>query len=149
MCLVDWQFSRPASPVDDLVMFLCSTTEKKLREDHYHDLLKSYHDSLTEIVQRCSSDPEKLFTFEDLESQLSPFGTYGVIEAPLTVSLMVVDSKNFTDMNEFAETAKTGDGNTTESSQVANFNQKTEELYKQRLTDVLEDARKYGWSEEL
>lgn len=144
---MDWQFSRPASPADDLIMFLCSTTEKKLRDEHYHDLLKSYHDSLTEIVQRCNSDPEKLFTFEDLQTQLAPFGTYGVIEAPLTVSLLVADSSSFNDMNTFAENVKSGDGS--EETQLAQLNPRTEELYKQRLTDVLDDARKYGWSSEI
>lgn len=128
-------------------MFLCSTTEKKLRDEHYHDLLKSYHDSLVGIIRRCNSDPEKLFTFEELQSQLSPFGTYGVMEAPLTISLMVADAANISDMNAFAETVK--EGNTSEAGQVAHLSAQAEELYKQRLTDVLEDARKYGWSKEI
>lgn len=130
-------------------MFLCSTTEKKLRDEHYHDLLKSYHESLTEIIQRCNSDPEKLFTFGELEAQLKPFGTYGVIEAPLTISLMVADSANIADMESFAENVKEGDSESPEGNQLAHLSQKTEELYKQRLTDVLEDARKYGWSSEI
>lgn len=120
-----------------------------MRDEHYHDLIKSYHESLAEIVRRCNSDPEKLFTFEDLQSQLAPFGTYGVMEAPLTISLLVADSSDFTDMNAFAETVKSGEENTLEANNVANFTTKTEALYKQRLTDVLEDARKYGWSAEI
>lgn len=132
-------------------MFLCSSTEKKLRDEHYHDLLQTYHDSLTEIVQRCNSDPEKLFTFEELEAQLAPFGTYGVMEAPLTVSLMVADSANIANMDTFAENITTDQASetTSETSHFAHLSPRTEELYKQRLTEVLEDARKYGWSAEL
>lgn len=123
-------------------MYLCSSTEKQLRDEYYKDLLGIYYDSLADIVRRCESDPEKLFTYEDLEAQLAPFGVYGVMEAPLTVSLMVADFSSNADKDTKEEEIEGKDS----EGHMTPFNPRTEELYKQRLTDVLADARKYGWT---
>lgn len=48
----DWQFSRYASPVIDLVLHLFCSTTKELRDQHYEDFLKIYHDSLSELLTR-------------------------------------------------------------------------------------------------
>lgn len=143
VCLLDWQFSRPASPADDFVMYICSSTEKQLRDEYYKDLLGIYYDSLADIVRRCESDPEKLFTYEDLEAQLAPFGIYGVMEAPLTVSLMVADFSSNADKDTNEENLGNKDK---EEGHMTSFDPRTEDKYKQRLSDVLEDARKYGWT---
>lgn len=125
------------SPADDFVMFLCSTTEKALRDEHYDEFLHIYHDSLSEIVRLCGSDPEKLFRFEDFVGTLSKYGDYGVAEAALTVSLMVAADDEETAAPETQEEGET--------NHYAGLNKHTEQLYKRRLEDVLDDARKYGW----
>lgn len=138
VCILDWQFARPMSPADDFVMYLCSTTEKSLRDKHYDEFLHIYYDSLAEIVRLCNSDPEKLFKFDDFIGTLSKYGDYGVAEAALTISLMyAVDEKELA-----SDVQPVEDG---EIHHYARMSKDSEELYKQRLEDVLDDARKYGW----
>lgn len=50
--LFDFQFSRYASPVVDIVLFLLCSTSKELRDQHYGDFLKIYHESLSDLLKR-------------------------------------------------------------------------------------------------
>lgn len=50
--LIDWQLSRYASPVIDLVIFMFFSTAKQFRDQHYDELLKIYHASLTDLLTR-------------------------------------------------------------------------------------------------
>lgn len=50
--LFDWQFCRYASPVTELVLFLLVSSTKELRDKHYDDFLKIYHDSLSDLLTR-------------------------------------------------------------------------------------------------
>lgn len=50
--LFDFQFSRYGSPVTDLVLYLFCSTTKELRDKHYEDFLKIYHDSLSDLLSR-------------------------------------------------------------------------------------------------
>lgn len=52
ICLVDWQLSRHSSPVIDFVHFVFSCTTKEMRDIHYEDLLKTYHDHLSAHIRR-------------------------------------------------------------------------------------------------
>lgn len=50
--LIDWQLSRVASPIIDVIYFIFLSTTKELRDIHYDNLLKVYHDSLSAHIQR-------------------------------------------------------------------------------------------------
>lgn len=50
--LLDWQVARHSSPMVDLLYFLFCCTTKELRNVHYKDFLKSYHDSLSNHIKR-------------------------------------------------------------------------------------------------
>lgn len=50
--LIDWQFARYASPVIDLIIYLFCCASKELRDKHYDEFLKIYHESLSEMLTR-------------------------------------------------------------------------------------------------
>lgn len=50
--LLDWQFSRYASPVTELVLYLLCSTTKELRDKHYDQFLKIYYDSLSNFLRK-------------------------------------------------------------------------------------------------
>lgn len=52
ICLLDWQIARHASPILDIVYYMFSCTTKELRDVHYENFLKTYHESLTIHIQR-------------------------------------------------------------------------------------------------
>lgn len=50
--LLDWQLSRLSSPIIDVIYFISLCTTKELRDVHYDNFLKIYHESLSEHIRR-------------------------------------------------------------------------------------------------
>lgn len=50
--LLDFQISRHASPVLDILYYIFCCTEKELRDQHYDSFLKVYHSSLSKHLER-------------------------------------------------------------------------------------------------
>lgn len=68
--LFDFQLHRYCSPAVDLIDFIFTTSDKELRAKHYHSLIRLYYDQLALNIRLLGSDPAKIFTFEDLQSDL-------------------------------------------------------------------------------
>ena len=54
--LLDWQISRLSSPIIDVVYYVFACTTKELRDAHYDEFLKIYHESLSSHIQRYKTD---------------------------------------------------------------------------------------------
>lgn len=52
ICLLDWQVARHSTPILDLVYYMFSCTTKDLRDRHYDNFLKTYHESLSIHIRR-------------------------------------------------------------------------------------------------
>jgi Ecdysteroid kinase-like family len=76
--MIDFQLARFASPVIDIAFFIYSCTDEACREQFYDDLIKTYHTSLCELVKDFGSNPEFLFPFSALQSELKTFFKFGV-----------------------------------------------------------------------
>lgn len=76
--IVDWQMTRYASPICDIVYFIFTSTMKEMRDKHYDDFLKTYHESLSYHLNRLGSDPEKLFPYHIMVEELQRFGKFGM-----------------------------------------------------------------------
>lgn len=48
----DWQYSRYASPVTDVALYLFCCSSSELRAKHYDEFLKIYHGSLSDLLKR-------------------------------------------------------------------------------------------------
>lgn len=128
--------SSVGSPVLDISYYLMTSTTKELRV-RYQDLIKVYHDSLSELVTKLGSDPKTLCPFDELHSQLKQFGVFGVIMAPIILQVLVSDSKNIVDMDSVT------DG--TENIDIATMDDLSKITYRDRISDVLQDAAKFGF----
>lgn len=49
---IDWQITRYASPITDLVFYLFCSVAKELRDTHYDKFLRIYHESLSDFLRR-------------------------------------------------------------------------------------------------
>lgn len=136
--MLDWQLSRLGSPVLDLSYFFMSSTAKPLRDKHFDEFIQIYYTNLANTLRACGSDPESLFSFENLQDQLKEFGHYGVTMAPMLLSIIVNDPSNLVQMDDFAESSD-------EKKTMAKFDDKSKGLYISRVTDVISDAKRYGW----
>lgn len=126
----------------DLSYFLMSSTDKALRARHFDEFVQIYYDNLAQTIRKCGSDPERLFTFNNLQSEFKRFGKYGVIMAPILLQVLVSDPNNIADMNVLSNS---NDDGSTANKSIANLDEKSVLKYKERLGDVITDARNYGW----
>lgn len=137
---LDWQESRYGSPVLDLTYFFMSSTTKPLRDQHFNEFLQIYYSSLEASLKKCGSDPEELFTFNDMQEQFKRFGKYGLMCAPMLLQVIVPDPKDIAQLDSYADNVEEGS-----TQDFVTFDEKTEVAYKARLSDVINDAIEYGW----
>lgn len=125
--------------------FLFSSTTKDVREKHFEEILAIYHSALTATVNALGSDAERLFSWADFRQQLTKYGKYGVLIAPMLLQVITAHPDDLPDMDAMAEEReKTG------VDQLDLFvSPKTELLYNKRMRDVLRDADAYGFLSEF
>lgn len=127
------------SPALDLVHFLFVCTDSDLRAKHYDDLLKIYHNSLTELLNSLGGDADAQFPFEALLGQLKKFGKFGVIISFVMIPLILTEVGNLPDLDTFVKETKENP-----RSFLQQFSN-TDVGYKQRMSGVLTDAIRYGY----
>lgn len=116
-----------------------SSTDRKLREEHYDKLIKIYHNSLANTITKLGSDPEKLFSFNDLLGELKRFGRFGLVLAPILLQIITSKPDDIPDMDAFAEDMK-NNTKTMDESMKAFANTATLDQYNQRVRDVVKDG---------
>lgn len=143
ICLLDWQVCRYASPALDIVYFLFSSTDRSLRHQ-FDSLLRIYHENLANVVRACGSDADKLMPFAELENQLRKFGRFGVALAPMMLQVIVSDGSHVVDMDEVAQEMAKSDADR-KQIEWGKFDPETLAKYRERLGDVIDDAKRFGW----
>lgn len=157
--MIDFQLARFASPVIDISFFIYSCTTEELRAQHYDDLIKTYHNSLSQLITDFGSNPEYLFPFSALEVSNFTLSRFCLskrlnrcyFQSELKTSFrfgvgMGIESLPFIMMeeNETADMDSIGDEAVTISSvwKLKNL-EKREDL--QRLADIFKHASDRGY----
>lgn len=92
------------SPAIDLIYHIFTATDKPLRDAEYMNLLRYYHDSLSHMIKQLGSDPNKLFTFDNLLDEMKMCGNFAFIWAPMVIAFSLADSdKIINDNNQSSE----------------------------------------------
>lgn len=110
-----------------------------MRDEHYENFLRHYHSSLSDIVTKLGSDPEKLFNFANLKQQMKRCGKYAFLNTPFMVQIMLVDPKDVPSIDEISTDADNGT-----VSIVPAFNSDKQLVYKKRIQDVMNDLVESG-----
>lgn len=140
-CLLDWQLAHYAPPVLDFMYTIFASTDSSFRKLHFEDLLKTYYSSLSETVQKLGSDPHKLYSFEQFQGQLEKFGEYALLRGIFTLQFKVTDSKDFGDLDEYAELVDQGE----EVDLLLPFDDAMKQKYSQLINDHISDLLEYGY----
>ncbi|XP_062537181.1 uncharacterized protein LOC134205682 isoform X2 [Armigeres subalbatus] len=141
--LLDWQISRYASPVLDLMYFIFTASTKAFRDKHYKTLLDIYHQSLSSFLIRLGSDPEKLFPRTALDEQLQKFGRFGLLMAVMLLPIITTKSEDVPDMDEMAEKMESG---ADLSADLDNFrSESTDAVYRERISGCCKDMVELGY----
>lgn len=133
VAIVDWQHSRYTSPALDLLYHIFAMTDKRLRDDHFETLLRTYHGALGDVVRRLGSDPDRLFSYDDLRGELRAMGDYALFTAPMIIQVRL---KNAPDQVE---------SKPEEGKYVCVFGDETQRLYARLLSDAIGDLIEYGF----
>lgn len=120
---------------------LFTSTEKPLRDKEYDNLLDIYHKSLSKMVRSLGSDPDKLFTLENLKDELKKCGNYALIMAPMLVGVSQADSSDISNMEEILDDA---DGKDT-LDLITGLSDKGQLEYERRLAEVFDDIIRLGY----
>lgn len=138
---LDWQVIRYTSPAIDLLYNIFTSTDKAFREKEYDNLLKVYHETLSNTVKLLGSNPDELFSLDDLKDELRICGNYAFIMAPILLSVSLADSSEISNLNEMCD--NTGEGEKIDL--ISGLNEKAQLVYEQRLSDVLDDLIELGY----
>lgn len=138
---LDWQASRYCSPACDLVYFLFTCTDQKLRSKHYDELLNTYHSSIKEILDKLRCNVMQLFPFTALMRQLKKFGKYGIIISCFILPMLGMKGEDLPETDELISTSEDAGPqhfiNAMESFET--------DMYASRMQGNLDDAFKYGF----
>lgn len=141
ICFLDWQLSRFGPPVLDLLYFIFTVTDKQFRQQHYHSLLEIYHNSLSQTIEKFGSDPEKLYTFDNLQSQLRKFGDFAVLFASMIIQVRVAKDEHFSDLDDFANSIDRDQ----HVNVIGEYDSKTQAEYTIQINDLFTDLDNYGY----
>lgn len=89
-------------------------------------------------MRKLGSEADDWLTFDDLIDQVKAVGKYGVMMAPSLLEVMVSDPKNIVNLDDVTKDSKT-------VTEFATLDESESKLYRQRLSDVIEDAVRFGW----
>ena len=143
--ILDWQLLRYASPAIDLITNLFTSTDKSLRDKEYDNLIKLYYESLSKTVKLLGSEPNELFTFENLQNELKRCGIYALILSPFSIQTSQADSSQITSFDEMSE--KSAKGEVYEF--ITGLSEKGYLEYQRRLNDVFDDIDRLGYYRKL
>lgn len=144
VCMIDWQFSRYCSPALDLLYNIFSSTDKAFREQHFGTLLETYYASLSGMVCRLGSNPTKLFTYQDLQSELRKFGEYVLLCAPMIIRIKIANTEDVRDLVEYSDAIETD----STLDLFREFDETTQIEYSRLVNEVVDDLLQYGYIEQ-
>lgn len=124
--VLDWATIGYVSPAYDLIHNIFNSTDKPLRDKEYNNLIAIYYESLSQTIKLLDSDPEKLFTFENLKEELKRYGNFALIVTPLFI---------------LSAQIKLNESNTDETGMSEN----NQLEYDRRINGLLEDVINMGY----
>lgn len=143
MILFDWQITRYASPVIDVLYFIFMSSDKPLRDQHFDHLIQAYHNSLREQLELLGSDVNVLFPFTALIRQIKQFGACVLGICLSAIPMLCMDQKDIPTLDDWSDKLK--DATPEDCGKLhTQLSVKSENEYKIRMSDVLRDMHRKG-----
>ncbi|EDW40187.1 GL25122 [Drosophila persimilis] len=154
--LIDFQMSRFAPPVLDLVHYLFACTEKQLRDEHLPAFLNIYYDTLSRKLGSCDLNADDIYPRTVFDRQLQLFGVFGLIMAAFSLPFFISNANEVVNIDEVSEAIQDLSASATDAPKcrelVEEFdmlNERTLPIFKRRMTDVVRDLLKYDMTQPL
>ncbi|XP_053670921.1 uncharacterized protein LOC128721219 [Anopheles nili] len=144
--LIDWQLSRYASPVLDLVYFIFNCTDEELRSHGYHRLLSIYYNSLGAHLRNLGGDVERQFPRSAFREQLKQFGRYGLLMSMMVLPIICTPNDELPDtdtaMEGLMKDITTGDSGV---EFIYGTTEKAAIRYRKRMAGCIRDSIRLGY----
>ncbi|XP_043282276.1 uncharacterized protein [Venturia canescens] len=102
--LLDFQFARSSNPVLDLSFLIYACSDKQLLDDHYDEILETYHSTLSSSIQSLGSDPQKLYPWTVFMDEVKERSVHGLIYALESVPFSMMDASKPFDLDDLVNT---------------------------------------------
>ena len=103
---MDWQTSRYSTPVLDLLYYIFSSTDIKMREQSYDNFIQIYHKSLTSYLDRLGGDASRQFPMTALLRQLKTYGQFALGITIFLIPLLCDEDNTNIDIEQFTDEMK-------------------------------------------
>ncbi|KAH8327372.1 hypothetical protein KR074_002282 [Drosophila pseudoananassae] len=154
--LIDFQMSRYAPPVLDIVRYLYTCTEKPLRDEHFSAFMNTYYETLDQKLTSCGLRIEETYPRSVFNRQLELYGVYGLIMGAFSLPFFVSNANEVLDIDTVSEAIKDLSDNEAEAPQYQELieefemlNERTLPIFKRRMVGIVRDLIKYNMTEPL
>ncbi|XP_045507205.1 uncharacterized protein LOC123703296 [Colias croceus] len=76
--MIDFQLSRYASPVLDLIFCIYACTDQELLLKHYDDILKNYYSVLSNQIKELGSNPDNVYSWDTFMGEVKKYSYFGL-----------------------------------------------------------------------
>ena len=104
-----------------------------MRKNHYTRLLKLYHSTLSATLRKLGTDPDKYFTWEDLQNQMKACGMFAVVLCPISIQLRLATPEDCTNLDEISR------GDLKDFDLITGFTGERQVIYNKTINDLLRD----------
>lgn len=129
--------ARVASVAVDLSFFIYSCTSQALRESHYEELLKAYHESATDIINDLGADAEKVMSWKDFKNEMQEFARFGCGMGIESLPMSLIEEDEVADLDEITENSELVD--------VWNIKPFQDPAKRQRIAEMFKHAIDQGY----
>lgn len=110
------------------------------------NLLRLYYDSLSQMIKSLGSDPDKLFTFDNLLGEIKRYGNYGFIITPLVLPVSLADSSRIANLDEVCNEVIDSERS---KELITGLSDGAQIEYEKRINEVFGDLVDLGYFSEL
>lgn len=132
---------RYATPALDLLYHIFTSTDKQFRDLYYDELLHLYYDQLSSNIRKLGSDPDSLYSFEQLLEGFKFGGNFGFVTIPCILIFILAKNDDLLEIKNFSGSSET--------NAIKDFVGETAEEFKKRATDVVDDLLRFGYFREI
>ncbi|XP_017022757.1 uncharacterized protein [Drosophila kikkawai] len=153
--LIDFQMSRYAPPVLDIVHYLFACTEKQLRDEHFPEFMNAYYNTLDQRLASCDLRLEEIYPRSVFNRQLQLYGVYGLIMGAFSLPFFISNANEVLDIDTVSEAIQDLSDSSDESKykdlieEYEMLNERTLPIFKRRILGIVKDLIKYEMTEPL
>lgn len=99
---------------------------------------------MSDTIQKLGSDPEKLFTYDDLQSELRYLGDFALLTGPFIAQIIVANAKDIGNLDDYSERIVNGEM----VDLLSKFDDCTQKKYDDIANGIVTDLIDYGYIED-